>query len=152
MTDARAVGGRIRTHRKRIGLSQVEFAGLIGRSESWVSQVERGVRSVDRMSVLQKLADALSVPVAELRDGALTESAGQAGSRAMFRRNPDPRDPFAEMVREIWVATARELLPDPKPSWLTGWRDLDDPFQVEVDRRIGWALYMKGWSDARERR
>jgi transcriptional regulator with XRE-family HTH domain len=67
--DARAVGERISYHRKRIGLSQVEFAGLIGRSESWVSQVERGVRSVDRMSVLQKLADALGVSMAELRDG-----------------------------------------------------------------------------------
>jgi tetratricopeptide (TPR) repeat protein len=40
---------------------------LVGRSESWVSQVERGVRPVDRMSVLQKVADVLSVPVAELR-------------------------------------------------------------------------------------
>ncbi len=61
------VGDRIAYHRKRLGLSQVEFAGLVGRSESWVSQVERGVRPVDRMSVLQKVADVLSVPVSELR-------------------------------------------------------------------------------------
>lgn len=67
MADAHLVGERIAYHRKRLGLSQVEFAGLAGRSESWVSQVERGVRSVDRMSVLQKVADVLSVPVAELR-------------------------------------------------------------------------------------
>lgn len=65
--DAPFVGERIAYHRKRLGLSQVEFAGLVGRSESWVSQVERGVRPVDRMSVLQKVADVLSVPVAELR-------------------------------------------------------------------------------------
>jgi transcriptional regulator with XRE-family HTH domain len=65
--DPRLVGDRIAYHRKRLGLSQVEFAGLVGRSESWVSQVERGVRPVDRMSVLQKVADVLSVPVAELR-------------------------------------------------------------------------------------
>src|SRR5258708_34516147 len=65
--DARFVGERIAYHRKRLGLSQVEFAGLVSRSESWVSQVERGVRPVDRMSVLQKVADVLSVPVAELR-------------------------------------------------------------------------------------
>jgi tetratricopeptide (TPR) repeat protein len=32
-----------------------------------VSQVERGVRAIDRLSVLQKVADALSVPVDELR-------------------------------------------------------------------------------------
>jgi transcriptional regulator with XRE-family HTH domain len=65
--NARMVGDRIAYHRKRLGLSQVEFAGLVGRSESWVSQVERGVRPVDRMSVLQKVADVLNVPVAELR-------------------------------------------------------------------------------------
>ena len=67
MADAQLTGERIAYHRKRLGLSQVEFAGLIGRSESWVSQVERGVRAIDRLSVLQKVADVLSVPVDELR-------------------------------------------------------------------------------------
>jgi len=67
MSEMQMTGERIAYHRKRLGLSQVEFAGLVGRSESWVSQVERGARPVDRMSVLQKVADVLSVPVAELR-------------------------------------------------------------------------------------
>ena len=67
MPETYLVGERIAYHRKRLGLSQVEFAGLVGRSESWVSQVERGVRPVDRLSVLQKVADVLSIPVAELR-------------------------------------------------------------------------------------
>ena len=67
MPDDYLVGERVAYHRKRLGLSQVEFAGLVGRSESWVSQVERGVRPVDRMSVLQRVADVLSVSVAELR-------------------------------------------------------------------------------------
>lgn len=61
------VGEQIAYHRKRLGLSQVELAGLIGRSDSWVSQVERGVRTIDRLSVLQKVADTLGVPVSELR-------------------------------------------------------------------------------------
>ena len=69
MPDDQLIGERIAYHRKRLGLSQVEFAGLVGRSESWVSQVERGVRPVDRMSVLQRVADVLSVSVAELRGG-----------------------------------------------------------------------------------
>ena len=67
MADAQLIGERIAYHRKRLGLSQVEFAGLIGRSDSWVSQVERGVRAIDRLSVLQKVADVLSVSVDELR-------------------------------------------------------------------------------------
>src|ERR1700733_10426617 len=69
MSDPHLVGERIAYHRKRMGLSQVEFAGLLGRSESWVSQVERGVRPLDRMSVLQRVADVLSVSVAELSGG-----------------------------------------------------------------------------------
>ncbi len=73
-TTAQAVGERIGYHRRRLGLSQVELAGLIGRSDSWVSQVERGVRSVDRLSVLQKVADVLGVSVAELRTGEPTDT------------------------------------------------------------------------------
>ncbi len=67
MSDSYQVGERIAYHRRRLGLSQVEFAALIGRSESWVSQIERGVRAIDRMSVLQRVADVLSVSVAELQ-------------------------------------------------------------------------------------
>lgn len=67
MADAQLTGERIAHHRKRLGLSQVDLAGLIGRSDSWVSQVERGVRAIDRMSVLQKVADVLGVSVDELR-------------------------------------------------------------------------------------
>ncbi|MER6128306.1 helix-turn-helix transcriptional regulator [Streptomyces sp. NPDC001795] len=62
----KALGRKIAFHRKRRGLSQKEFAGLLERSEAWVSQVERGVRRIDRMTVLEKVADVLEVPVAEL--------------------------------------------------------------------------------------
>lgn len=80
MTDAaHLVGSQIAYHRKRLGLSQTELAGRIGRSDSWVSQVERGVRSVDRLSVLQTVADALGVTVSELRDEETTEP--EPGSR-----------------------------------------------------------------------
>jgi transcriptional regulator with XRE-family HTH domain len=61
-----AVGERIAAYRRRRGLSQAALAGLVGRSESWLSQVERGVRSVDRLSVLLDLARALHVDVESL--------------------------------------------------------------------------------------
>ncbi|GAA3724607.1 helix-turn-helix domain-containing protein [Salinactinospora qingdaonensis] len=62
----KALGRKIAQYRRRRGLSQRDFAGLIERSEAWVSQVERGVRKVDRMSVLEKVADVLEVPIADL--------------------------------------------------------------------------------------
>jgi hypothetical protein len=39
---------------------------MVDRSVAWISQVERGVRKVDRMSVLETLAAALEIPLAEL--------------------------------------------------------------------------------------
>jgi transcriptional regulator with XRE-family HTH domain len=63
---ADAVGERIAAYRRRRGLSQTVLAGLVGRSESWLSQVERGVRSVDRLSVLLDLARVLRVDVETL--------------------------------------------------------------------------------------
>jgi transcriptional regulator with XRE-family HTH domain len=60
------LGRNIAAERRRRGLSQPELARLLGRSVAWVSQVERGVRKVDRMSVLEAVATALDVPLSEL--------------------------------------------------------------------------------------
>lgn len=48
------------------------------------------------------------------------------------------REDLGRIVRETWVKWASEQ-PDPKPSWLTEWEDLDDG-QREVDMRIGEAV------------
>jgi transcriptional regulator with XRE-family HTH domain len=61
-----ALGRKIAAERRRRGLSQPELARMIDRSVAWVSQVERGVRRVDRMSVLETVATALGIPLAEL--------------------------------------------------------------------------------------
>ena len=61
-----SVGERIAAYRRRRGLSQATLAGLVGRSESWLSQVERGIRSVDRLSILLDLARVLRVDVEAL--------------------------------------------------------------------------------------
>lgn len=60
------IGERIRIYRLRRGLSQRELAGLVQRSESWLSQVERGIRSVDKLSVLIDIAKVLRVKVETL--------------------------------------------------------------------------------------
>jgi transcriptional regulator with XRE-family HTH domain len=68
--DARAeIGQRIARQRRRRGLSQVVVAGLVGRSESWLSQVERGHRSIDSHSVLVRLAEVLNVDISQLTSG-----------------------------------------------------------------------------------
>ena len=59
-------GERIAWARRRRGLSQAVLAGLVGRSESWLSQVERGRRGVDSHAVLTRMAAVLRVEVEEL--------------------------------------------------------------------------------------
>lgn len=63
-----SLGKRISFYRRQRGFSQIDLAKIIGRSESWVSQVERGTRSIDRISVLMKLADALEVTLSSLKE------------------------------------------------------------------------------------
>jgi transcriptional regulator with XRE-family HTH domain len=60
------LGRKIAQERRRHGMSQPELAALIGRPVSWVSQLERGVEPIDRLSVLTILADALELPLSEL--------------------------------------------------------------------------------------
>lgn len=83
-------GQRIARARRRRGLSQATLAGLVGRSESWLSQVERGLRSIDSHTVLNSLAEILRVDVTELTGGDSAEphtsrfSAAQEIERAMM--------------------------------------------------------------------
>jgi transcriptional regulator with XRE-family HTH domain len=63
MASEATIGQRIAAYRRRRGLSQAALAGLVGKSESWLSQVERGIRSIDRLSVLLDLAKILHVEV-----------------------------------------------------------------------------------------
>lgn len=55
------IGERIAAHRKRRGIPQEALAGLVGRSRSWLSQVERGIRGVDKLSTVNELAAVLGI-------------------------------------------------------------------------------------------
>lgn len=60
------IGERIRIYRTRRGLSQIKLANLVGRSENWLSQIERGERPIQRLGPLAELARVLDVPMTEL--------------------------------------------------------------------------------------
>ena len=59
---AKALGRKVAFYRELRGLTQRDLAAMIDRSGTWVSQVERGVRKVDRMTVLRTVAEALAGP------------------------------------------------------------------------------------------
>lgn len=73
--DARRIGATIAAKRDELRLSQREFGKRIGKSVSWVSQVERGVRSITLMPVAKTVADALGISIHEVLPGAFAEAA-----------------------------------------------------------------------------
>ena len=89
---------------------------MVDRSVAWVSQVERGVRKVDRMSVLEALAAALEVPLAELAAeapvvAAVTEEPPGAGGLRLVLSG-------AYALAPCWTAAARppSVRSVPKPA------------------------------------
>lgn len=101
--DTATRGQVIRSHRRRRGYSQTVLAGLVGRSESWLSQVERGKLSVDSHEVLSRLAAVLRLPLEEFTGTAAEASPvrytpTRAIERAMMRYTslrPSSRRPAA---------------------------------------------------------
>ncbi|MBA3488873.1 MAG: helix-turn-helix transcriptional regulator [Longispora sp.] len=57
------IGRRVAHWRLRRNLSQQVFADRLGKSKSWVDKVERGVRRLDKFSVLYDIAEVLQVDV-----------------------------------------------------------------------------------------
>jgi transcriptional regulator with XRE-family HTH domain len=82
-SDRETTGQRIAWARRRRGLSQAVLAGLAGRSESWLSQVERGKRGIDSHSVLVRLAEVLRVDLEELTGSADRDETGRPAHPAV---------------------------------------------------------------------
>ncbi|MDX3003237.1 helix-turn-helix transcriptional regulator [Kribbella solani] len=64
--DHLSIGERVAFYRVRRGLTQAVLANLVGRSEDWLSKIERGEREIRRLDILSELAAALRVPLADL--------------------------------------------------------------------------------------
>src|SRR5215207_6605050 len=61
--DELPIGRRVAYWRNRRRMSQQVFADRLGKSKSWVDKVERGVRRLDKFSVIHEIADVLQVDV-----------------------------------------------------------------------------------------
>lgn len=59
--DELPIGRRVAYWRGRRKMSQQVFADRLGKSKSWVDKVERGVRRLDKFSVLYEIADVLQL-------------------------------------------------------------------------------------------
>ncbi len=61
--DELPMGRRVAYWRNRRKMSQQVFADRLGKSKSWVDKVERGVRRLDKVSVIYEIADVLLLDV-----------------------------------------------------------------------------------------
>lgn len=64
--DQLSIGERIAFYRRRRGLSQAVLADLVGRTEDWLSKIERGERDIRRLDVLTEVARGLRVTLGDL--------------------------------------------------------------------------------------
>ncbi|GAB3953954.1 hypothetical protein GCM10027614_60200 [Micromonospora vulcania] len=118
--DPVPIGRRVAYLRVRRRLSQQSFADRLGKSKSWVDKVERGVRSLERVSTIREVAavlrvdaaallgrDAQPAEVAERREGvARIRAALSAYSMAFGRptsREVRSADWLVREVRHVWM-------------------------------------------------
>lgn len=154
MTDPLStLGGRVAFYRKRRGLSQVELGKLVSRSEGWVSQIERDVRSIDRRSVLETLAAALGVAVTDLDPATAASKPAPAPETAALRRAligrpalsllvtpshaaAQPTDDLDQRHQEVWELVHSSQVQDAAPliQGLIG--DLEAALRASRDPRL----------------
>ncbi|WP_414943784.1 helix-turn-helix domain-containing protein [Amycolatopsis sp. cmx-11-32] len=79
-TRCRMSGAWLKKARGRKGLSQLEFAELIGRSESWVSKIETNSIRLKDLDLAERIADVLGVPLAGVLGLDTSVSGGAAAS------------------------------------------------------------------------
>jgi transcriptional regulator with XRE-family HTH domain len=159
--DELSVGERIAFYRRRRQLTQADLAALVGRSEEWVSSIERGRRQIRRLDRLVEVAQALRVGLPDLvgqpvlmedeqedddvqavRDALM---APRRLSRLFSNQAPEGRatpgpDRYARFVEQVWfeyqagrLGRVVAALPD---LIATAQRLEDDPGA----ERAGWAV------------
>jgi transcriptional regulator with XRE-family HTH domain len=138
MTADGGAGARIRRYRRARGLSLDQAAGLAGISKPYLSRLERGERTIDSWSLLQKIAVALEVPVSDLT-GQLRGT--QNGSR---------RDTFrgVERVRLALLDPGGPCRSDSEIESLVGGLDILMN-SCDMDRQAQIVPNLLGWTQIR---
>ncbi|MEU8112542.1 helix-turn-helix domain-containing protein [Micromonospora sp. NPDC048947] len=120
--DEPPIGRRMAELRARRGMSQQVFADRIRKSKSWVDKVERGVRTLDRLSVIETVAAALGVAPEVL-------FAGKAPRQQLPNTSGD--------VERLRAALARYDLP-------TGGKTAPSLAQLDAQAGYAWTAYRHG--------
>ncbi|MGH3937218.1 MAG: helix-turn-helix domain-containing protein [Pseudonocardiaceae bacterium] len=114
--QARAIGSRVHYWRTRRNLNRQQFADMVGRSTSWVDKIESGERSLVRLPMLERVAEALHIDPTALTDSRAAERvAGCVDAvevqaiRAALGRYPSVTAPGADQSSVTLNTVARQL-------------------------------------------
>ncbi|MEU3990757.1 helix-turn-helix transcriptional regulator [Streptomyces platensis] len=111
------LGKKIAKARRRKGWPQRDLAAMIGRSESWVSQVERDVIPVNSLDALRQISDVLGISLAELLAAAPPErspvSARRPSGSTRVVRNLGPEEGDDPVRRRELLAAAAVVFASP---------------------------------------
>src|SRR6266508_1620919 len=91
--DEPPIGRRVAYWRGRRKMSQQVFADRLGKSKSWVDKVERGVRRLDKFSVVYEIADVLQLDV-----------------QLLLGRDPERRPDSASCIDQLEIEEIRSTL------------------------------------------
>jgi transcriptional regulator with XRE-family HTH domain len=91
--DELPIGRRVAYWRGRRHMSQQVFADRLGKSKSWVDKVERGVRRLDKFSVVYDIADVL-----------------QLDAQLLLGKEPERRPGAVNCIDQVEVAEIRAAL------------------------------------------
>jgi transcriptional regulator with XRE-family HTH domain len=91
--DELPIGRRVAYWRGRRKMSQQVFADRLGKSKSWVDKVERGVRRLDKFSVVYEIADVLQLDV-----------------QLLLGRDPERRPDSVNCIDQVEVEEIRAAL------------------------------------------
>jgi transcriptional regulator with XRE-family HTH domain len=91
--DELPIGRRVAYWRARRRMSQQVFADRLGKSKSWVDKVERGVRRLDKFSVIYEIADVL-----------------QADVQLLLGKDPERRPDSVNCIDQVEVEEIRAAL------------------------------------------
>ncbi|MDH6121395.1 transcriptional regulator with XRE-family HTH domain [Kitasatospora sp. GAS204A] len=117
LEERESIGKRIRRQRLRLGMPQADFAAAVGRTQGWVSKVERGLIELDRAAVINEVAAALHCHPNDLIErpfvaGKASENQWQVAAASILRelRRYDLVPVFDGVPRPsatLWQETAR---------------------------------------------
>ncbi|ELS54912.1 helix-turn-helix domain-containing protein [Streptomyces viridochromogenes] len=116
LEEAEEIGRRARRARLRLGMTQADLAAALGKTQGWVSKMERGHIEMDRVGLLNLLASELHVHPNDLigrpYNSSPAENQWQVSAAAIMRelRRYDLAPVFdgtPRPARQLWQETTR---------------------------------------------